>query len=1041
VKKQISDFQQLNSRAYPCKGANQQNCSYVISGLVAVEKEDKLFGALKNQYDTCAKWIAGDKNSKVFKSPKDLSQNLAQYQFNGTIAADSYVIDRCISADNVRSKEAVSKYYYYVGRMSASQASDIEEIADLDRILNEGPVLAGTACDAIPFDKNRARCQELQKTCRPTGGIDEVVKQAQEDLKEIDDLKKDISKLSQNLNVRQLGSAEVKRRNDLIQANEFKIEMIKGRSPVLKGETFSKEQNRNFKEAVHHQLQENRKILSNHLIEVSQKHMCMTGTVVTRSCSSEKVRDFVENETQRLPEFFDVDKGKNRDEAVMGGNYMNFQQCLHDTKVGQLKDDEMISGAFINAGLGLATLGLGTVFTAAKAVQSVRQMQLAAAAKALITAGNAGNLGKALIDAGTACLSDEKVLKGQQRAAGSACNAKSSFSSRVAVKAHDDCVMKLAMAALAGVPVGVGAVQKAAQTSQLSKTEQVLLKNGVTKEDIEIEKAALKRGELGQARKNFVSSNAALDNPSRFQKIKENFPNLGKDKIDCVVGLVHPIGPGKGVYNYDKMDIWQKGRTLRRFCQIGVSDTRALLELGYAGELPKDAATAEFLKMLGKSVADRDSGAIPSIDGLKAEAAELEKQLANTTDPLKRVQLRDEIESMQQKMVQESLEQNPKPMDQFLSGEKGAMRSISSSKAQIGDENRIPLSADKIKQLEKAANGDPTGKVKFESMLIDIKPGDNVLFDSPVAGKGIAKILRPDPDQPGNIFVEIAGKDGQKARTVSMPQTEIAMTDAETWAALMSSAIKNTGPKELTKKELAEIWGNQLMRDVSKSKTKIEADNLLEKLRLLENEYMHRKAGLMTDPAYVETVNKYKQLTGLSREEDQKMRALYEINVNKPKASAEDLKLINEAKAIRDSKSETDLPKETRKYFEQIKTVEEQLKAAPAKFRENQTLLLRKMNGSDAFGRRPDYPSQTSFLQSFTPQKATLSLSDKQDYKSMEKLFSEDPRSLSDESAEWIRLHGAVFYQNQIKSNIPSDATRDYFLKRLKIYLDVYNNR
>jgi hypothetical protein len=1051
VKGLLHTIETVNKSQIPCNDGKQ--CSYVLKGLISVDKKDEFFGLLKNQYETCARYIEKDKNSQIFKTPYDLSLNLAQYQAKNSVAADSYVIDRCLSEDVVRSKEAVSKYYYYVSRMQAGQVSDIEEIAEIDRVLNVGPVLGDVNCSSIPFGANQARCNDLKKNCKGGPGLDDVVQDAANDLKQIKDVEKEIDQFKMSLYAQSAGprdAAKMKEIAAMFKAKKFQIDLIKSRSPVLNGEVFQDEKNKNLKEAVRHQLQENKKRLNTHLVETNQKHVCMTGTVVTRSCSSEKVREFVEKETPRLPQSFNVLNGKNRNEAIAGSDYMTFQTCLHDAKVDQLKADEVISGAVLNTAIGLATVGLGSAFSAARAVQTARQMQIAEAAKGAMSVVNVATFGVAIADAGIACLVKGPELKGDTKAANSACQINSSFSSRVAVKEYDECVMKLAFAGLAGVPLAIGAVQKAVQTAKLSKTDQILLKSGVSREELMAEKAAIKSGKITESRKNIVTANAALDDASRVQKIAKDFKNLTKDQIDCVVTQVHTIGKGKGVYNYSAADINLKAKTLRRVCQIGFQDMKALLQLGYAGELPPNMGASDFAQLLERTMASQTTKAVviveKSIDDMQSEMATLTQELSKATDPLKRVQLRDQMSALEKQMIDEQLRQNPKILDDILAATEKAPRAQLTSATRIGNENALKLSPEKSAQLDKA------GVSAFEQMMIETKPGDTIYFKSFSFGNGAAKVKGADPSQPGNVFVEILNTDPKKARTVSMSQLDIAMTDKEKAEAfrlmmeantkegskILDEILKNGRTPELSAKE----WANQVAKQVGRSSAKQEADDLLITMQKVESRNGYKNhLQTMTDPEYVVASKRYQQLTMVTPEESQTIRALREIDVTRIKPTAEELKVLNDAKKIRSMKSDEDLTPELRSQFKYIDTVEKQMAAAPEKYISSRVIELQKINGSPSYGRRYDYPSQSSFQKSFAPKSTSLSMYEKQDYQTMEKLFTENPQILSDESRKWLRGQGAVFYSKHAKPDAVPDAGQDYFLKRLKLYLDIERNK
>ncbi len=928
-----------------------------------------------------------------------------------------------------------------MGRMQLTQASAIEELADLDQVLGNSPVLADTNCESLPFEAIKNRCQDLKKICRPQKTLDSEVEKTKEDLEKISEIEKSIAELEKSDSSRGSGAEDGKKNKELIQLKKLEIEMIQGRNPVLTGEIFKKEKNQNLKLAVENQLKENRNNLTKHLTEVTYNHLCLTGTIVTRSCSAEKVRNFVEKKTPRNPIVYDPRRGQSKAEALAGSNYMSFQECLHDAKVDQLKTDEILSSSALNAALTISTVGLGSAFAAGKVIQTARQIQLAQASKIMNLAAGGISLGSSIQEAGTSCLSNSQIMKGELKLSNSACQIHSAFSSRIAVKEFDDCVLQTSMAALGLLPFAGSAALKMRQQGKLSKMDQILSKEGVSKEELALEKATILRKESVSSSKSVISANAALSDEARAQKISKDFKNLKQDQVNCVVKKVHPIGggAGKGVYNYSSRDIALKARTLRRTCQIGVEETEALLRLGYAGELPTEGSS-ELLRLLNKSPVLSKKTSHPSIEEIKIEVSRKIGELASSSDPLKKIQLKDEIKSLEQEMMAETIKENPKLMDQIL--KKASLSDSSMEPTKIGDPKALILSSEKRAQLEKR------GVSTFDQLLIEVKPGDQVLYKSFSFGNGTGKIKGPDPEHPGNLIVEIMGNDSKK-RTVSMFQTDIAMSEkekAESLALLMKEN-QRAGEKDLQKllegpssEQTIKTVVDDLARQASKTPKEKEVEALQIELQSIQAHHGKQNLGGMLDPGYERAAKRYRELTSLSPEEDKVLRALNEINLNSPKANPAELKVIVDAKKIRDAKSENKLSGEAKEKLAQIDKIEKQIETAPQRYVDRQLRELSRINDSPYFGRRYDFPSQKEFQQSFAPSKASLGSREKQDYQAMGKLFTEDPQLLSDKSSKWLRQSGSSFYSE--KAKLPTvDPQKDYFIKRLKIYLEIEKNR
>ncbi len=110
----------------------------------------------------------------------------------------------------------------------------------------------------------------------------------------------------------------------------------------------------------------------------------------------------------------------------------------------------------------------------------------------------------------------------------------------------------------------------------------------------------------GQTLKQVVHKNALLKDAVRAAELKKDFPQLSNQQIEGIVKEVHSIGSqrsGAGVYNYTDAEILEKMKKLK---ELGVAseDRRAILSLGYAGELKTDPANF-------KSFLDKELGREP----------------------------------------------------------------------------------------------------------------------------------------------------------------------------------------------------------------------------------------------------------------------------------------------------------------------------------------------------------------------------------------------------------------------------------------------
>jgi hypothetical protein len=118
----------------------------------------------------------------------------------------------------------------------------------------------------------------------------------------------------------------------------------------------------------------------------------------------------------------------------------------------------------------------------------------------------------------------------------------------------------------------------------------------------------------GQTLEQVVHKNALLTDAERAAELKKDFPQLSNQQIEGIVKDVHSIGSqrsGAGVYKYTEAEILAKMKKLK---ELGVEsdDRRAILSLGYAGEIETDPAYFKsFLDKELKIAAEKNKPATP----------------------------------------------------------------------------------------------------------------------------------------------------------------------------------------------------------------------------------------------------------------------------------------------------------------------------------------------------------------------------------------------------------------------------------------------
>ncbi len=486
-----------------------------------------------------------------------------------------------------------------------------------------------------------------------------------------------------------------------------------------------------------------------------------------------------------------------------------------------------------------------------------------------------------------------------------------------------------------------------------------------------------------------VRENASLSDAQRIGAIKSDFPNLSDKQVKSIVKVVHRVGSeraGASIYKYTDREIAAKMKQLKEL-GVGSEDRRALLSLGYAGEVG-DEGSALFKSLLEKDYKPDSMNQPTSTAGTGSQAKStsvnktLSEKLADaksefegsSRDPKKRAALRKEISLMEK------------------------------------DLNNNEISEFQKKDTEKF--GDLIGRLDREKPT---KIGDST-------------------------FVQ---------KTISVPQTEIAITDKDLLhinkkemqrATAGGSDFSNLLKKESSSLSIAEnakVEANKIAKlsiDAAKKMPEIHQKEL--QLQQMKNQLGPRSA---FDPKVMKLQSEIDILkyaaSPLSEYELSRFSALDEIPKNVMELSTQEKNLISDLKKIESQKkwvSGSDLER-----FKYIKKIEarplENRKAAISKLaRDAEELNVGKTSYSHSH-----YTVQEGVRKFSNEMGANFRKYDAP----LERLFRSSPRDISHASSELTQDYKVAesFYRDYAKKSDNGPGVK-FMLERVKIYFESFEN-
>lgn len=469
----LKSFSQIQKKSGPCLPGADATCPSVLSNLVQQDKKNSFGGLLESQYNTCRKYLRSDQDNQAFPSSKDLALHFAQYEGAGLGANVHSQIQRCLSSDDTQAKENISKYYYYFNRLEKAQNAQLEAMAGIDLVLGLNPI-TDISCRDISLQAAQESCQQIKKSCQPQQGLQELSTRSTEAKTQIAELETQKKKIEMQAHAKGplfLKSENGQKQAAQVQALEFMIQTLRSQNAWLDGPDYQKaiKSGKSESASIAIQLKKNRSEIQKNYMEGLQAQACLAGSS-QKSCSPESIRAAIEK-TPLAPDRISTKNGSSKARSLAAGEYLSMQQCAHQATVDREATGKVLQSATLDAVLAGATLGLGALYAAPKALISARSLAVAKYAKLADQGFNAGYFAASLTEAGKQCLSDQReIASAPASSSAKKCDVKNVYEGAQAIEAYDSCVSSALWAGLDGLPFASGFLQKSLRARTLAGT-------------------------------------------------------------------------------------------------------------------------------------------------------------------------------------------------------------------------------------------------------------------------------------------------------------------------------------------------------------------------------------------------------------------------------------------------------------------------------------------------------------------------------------------------------------------------------------------
>jgi|GEM_PF-5288371 FOG: GGDEF domain len=430
--------EQLNRQNQLPRCETDEACSPFMSELTRSD-EKKHLGVMPSQLNACESLI----QDKVFGVASDLSNYYGEKVFPRLGGYITSQIKRCSrNLDQARAKRQTSLQYYNFSRLEMGQTATLNEIAEIENILGTDSKKylsdKGFDCSNSAYQSVVERCENLKNRCQPQARMDEIIQTTRQTLENIANAETLIKQLTQQLLDMGLRARRTSQEGQELESKVAQLKNLilleKQTHPWITGDAFQKYQNKDLKKAITEQLKETKVSLQEKFNKINQNTACLTRA--SAKCNTSDFREFVD----QMPDVGDVVATKTgfRRKNISAGSYMEYERCLHNAKVDQIKTaDKVISQAGTVVAVGVTLIAPGPW------------------ALLIDTAW----LGVAGTEAYKACVGSAELEANKQAHADNSCPTSGIKNPSHAVAIHGDCLTASGYAALGALPVA-GAVAK-----------------------------------------------------------------------------------------------------------------------------------------------------------------------------------------------------------------------------------------------------------------------------------------------------------------------------------------------------------------------------------------------------------------------------------------------------------------------------------------------------------------------------------------------------------------------------------------------------
>lgn len=394
----LQRFNTYQSEIPPCPKTFMSSCPKILLDLTKDDDDDRALGLIKSNAAICRKPLEDKDTRANMDLLKDPYQLQKAFQSNPTLDVGAFsrtTLSSCASLPAKQSAAVTSKFYYYTTRLNTAAKKAAEESYLVSKILGK---LVPACPSSDVLNQAAVACKHLE-TCTTAPNLKQLSVAVQKDEEIYTAFVDKVKSLPKNCK----DEPKCKTEKD---AYELAIFGLIEKNPWFLNSDFRSAKSKPTEVRLKNYLEESNKGLVAQQKKIHEAALCIHGSRMA-GCDLDQIRETLAN-TPEVHPGLSIFKNQN-----LTTKLITMQSCLEEWSLERNRVGKIMTDFYWDAGLTIATVGLGAIATSSKAAYLNSESKLAQlmglGAEVTNFSFDLYNAGGAIKDAVNACAKNSEV--------------------------------------------------------------------------------------------------------------------------------------------------------------------------------------------------------------------------------------------------------------------------------------------------------------------------------------------------------------------------------------------------------------------------------------------------------------------------------------------------------------------------------------------------------------------------------------------------------------------------------------------------------